>query len=59
MFRCEMSDGTGRINLHGPALDDSYLYDSAFTIYGNDGFYYKYNPCTGFNYGGYFDLAVS
>lgn len=54
-----MSDGSGRINLHGPAIDDYYPYDSAFTIYGDDGWYYKFNPCNGFYMGYYYDLAVS
>lgn len=54
-----MSDGSGRINLHGPAIDDDYPYDTAFTVSGGDGWYYKYNPCNGFSMGVYYDLAVS
>lgn len=53
-----MSDGTGKINLQSLSLQDYYLYDSAFTEYGADGYYYKYNPCQGFYFDGYYDTAV-
>ncbi|XP_039263438.2 uncharacterized protein LOC120339391 [Styela clava] len=54
---CEMSDGSGRINLHGPALEGTSLYDAAFMVY-SGGWYYKYNPCNGYSLGGYSDLAI-
>ena len=54
-----MSDGSGRINLHSLSLDGAVLSDPSFTVNAPDGWTYKYNPCDGFSYAGYSDLAVS
>lgn len=53
-----MSDGSGQINLHSTALEGTSLYDAAYTVYGDDGWYYKFNPCNGFYAANHYDLAV-
>lgn len=54
-----MSDDSGIINLHSTGLKGTSLYDSAYTVYGDDGWYYKFNPCNGFYAANHYDLAVS
>lgn len=59
--RCNMADGTGQINLHSLAREPvlGYLGDSAFSVFASDGWTYNYNPCNGFSFYIYSDLAVS
>lgn len=52
-----MADGTGRVNLHSLASQGES--DYAFSLVGSDSRYYYFNPCSGFTYYGYDDLAVS
>nr|XP_039263839.1 uncharacterized protein LOC120339715 [Styela clava] len=54
--KCEMSDGTGQINLK--ALGTQSGTDSAYSLPGGDGWLYKYNPCYPFSWGGMTGLAV-
>ena len=55
---CEMSDGTGRVNLRSIGLKGDSLTEAAFTADGLDGWLYKYNPCTEFSLLYYDNLAV-
>lgn len=53
---CDMSDGSGQINLRSIGLQEGN--DSVFSMPGGDGWLYKYNPCYEFSWGLFDGLAV-
>ena len=56
LFRCDMSDGSGSINLRSIASRNGY---AKFQLDGGDKYLYSYNPCVGYNTVQFDDLAVS
>jgi len=53
-----MSDGTGVINLRSLGNQGLGGQDPAFEVLGDDGWYYRYNPCYPWNSYQYTGLAV-
>lgn len=53
--RCSMSDSSGVVNLRSLGRRDN---TPRWTVEGNDGFQYMYNPCYGWNTNSYTNLAV-
>ena len=54
-----MSDGSGVINLRSVGNPGFGRQDPAFEVLGDDGWYYRYNPCYSWNSVQFYNLAVS